>query len=603
MKHLLSFFFLFLFSVSVASAASSDFTVKLKVGDDTVPPTTPANLTATPVAYTQINLAWDASTDDFLMGGYQVFRDTVQIATTTLTSYSDTGLSASTTYTYFIRAFDSVGLLSSSSNSVSTTTLELVPTSTPATATSTSTHRPGDATKILLESFTVTPSQHSAELSWETNIYAQFDLRWGRTNSYELGFVVSNFFNRGNTTLIEDLQPGTTYSYQLIAHSQSGGTFVLKEGQFKTLDAPDTQAPANVSDLRAAVDGGTVHLSWDNPTDPDFSYVRIVRNYFFYPNDPNDGYLIYQANGNFFTDKNALLKKDIQYYTVFSYDTQGNVSSGAIIAVSAPNANGSATSSPSTQQPSFSLSFSDIEIIQSDVTVDSSAIDSTKPILFRISYEKLPEHLKAITITLTDPQDPSLSFSFLLKINNDKTYYEAMVAPLKREGAYPLLLSLYDYQTQQLQNVRGSLLVHTPPKDTSPFISSVTRDITIPPVIGGVLWILLLLLLLFLLYVILIRGRDKQEAYEALGRRIVFSSIVVSFVIGGVGAYMTHAVLSDNNLKTNMRSNTATSFNALQSGFDTTSFLIGCSLFLLVLVCLLFVLFFLEKKNNSNKHF
>src|SRR5206468_2193130 len=58
---------------------------------DTQPPTAPSNLAATPVAPNRVNLAWTASTDNVGVAGYQVFRDNVQIATSSTTSYSDIG--------------------------------------------------------------------------------------------------------------------------------------------------------------------------------------------------------------------------------------------------------------------------------------------------------------------------------------------------------------------------------------------------------------------------------------------------------------------------------------------------------------------------------
>ena len=88
---------------------------------DTQAPTTPTNLTATTISTSQINLAWTASTDNVGVTGYQVFRNNVQIATTT-TSYSNTGLTASTTYSYTVKAFDATGNVSGTSNTATATT-------------------------------------------------------------------------------------------------------------------------------------------------------------------------------------------------------------------------------------------------------------------------------------------------------------------------------------------------------------------------------------------------------------------------------------------------------------------------------------------------
>ena len=53
---------------------------------------------------------------------YQVFRGNSQVATSTQTTYADTGLTASTTYTYVVKAFDSSGNISASSTLAAATT-------------------------------------------------------------------------------------------------------------------------------------------------------------------------------------------------------------------------------------------------------------------------------------------------------------------------------------------------------------------------------------------------------------------------------------------------------------------------------------------------
>ena len=90
---------------------------------DTFAPSVPANLVATAVSSTQINLSWSASTDNVAVTGYRVYRGGVQIATVTGTTYSNTGLSASTTYSYTVSAYDASGNNSAQSLPSSATTL------------------------------------------------------------------------------------------------------------------------------------------------------------------------------------------------------------------------------------------------------------------------------------------------------------------------------------------------------------------------------------------------------------------------------------------------------------------------------------------------
>ena len=46
---------------------------------DTQPPTVPTNLVAAVVSSTQIDLSWDASTDNMGVGGYRIYRNGIYV--------------------------------------------------------------------------------------------------------------------------------------------------------------------------------------------------------------------------------------------------------------------------------------------------------------------------------------------------------------------------------------------------------------------------------------------------------------------------------------------------------------------------------------------
>jgi len=104
---------------------------------DTTAPSVPTGLTATVVSSSQINLSWTGSTDNVGVTGYRIFRGGTQFATTSTTSYADTGLSASTTYSYNVAAFDAAGNVSAQSSPASATT-PAPPDTTPPTVSITS---------------------------------------------------------------------------------------------------------------------------------------------------------------------------------------------------------------------------------------------------------------------------------------------------------------------------------------------------------------------------------------------------------------------------------------------------------------------------------
>ena len=91
---------------------------------DTQPPSVPANLRVTATTSSSVSLAWNASTDDVSgVTGYQVFRGSVQVGSPTGLTFTDTGLTASTTYSYTVRAVDATAKVSAASTAVSATTL------------------------------------------------------------------------------------------------------------------------------------------------------------------------------------------------------------------------------------------------------------------------------------------------------------------------------------------------------------------------------------------------------------------------------------------------------------------------------------------------
>lgn len=97
---------------------------------DTRPPTAPTNLIAATVGETSATLKWKASYDAKGVASYLIYLNSVNIASSNATSYTVTGLTASTSYKFYVRAKDYSGNISSLSNTISVTTLTPPVTST-----------------------------------------------------------------------------------------------------------------------------------------------------------------------------------------------------------------------------------------------------------------------------------------------------------------------------------------------------------------------------------------------------------------------------------------------------------------------------------------
>ncbi|MEU8987065.1 glycoside hydrolase family 18 chitinase [Streptomyces sp. NPDC048558] len=70
------------------------------------PPSAPGTPSASDITNTSVKLTWSAATDDKGIKNYDVLRDGTKVATTTGTSYTDSGLTAGTDYSYTVQARD-----------------------------------------------------------------------------------------------------------------------------------------------------------------------------------------------------------------------------------------------------------------------------------------------------------------------------------------------------------------------------------------------------------------------------------------------------------------------------------------------------------------
>ncbi len=97
-----------------ASSATRSFNVS-----NITTPSVPTGLSATSPAPTQVSLSWSASSGS--PTGYKVYRNNVNIGTVSTASFVDTTVTASTTYTYKVSAYNGAGESTLSSGSTVTT--------------------------------------------------------------------------------------------------------------------------------------------------------------------------------------------------------------------------------------------------------------------------------------------------------------------------------------------------------------------------------------------------------------------------------------------------------------------------------------------------
>jgi len=169
------------------------------------PPTTPTNLVTNAVSPAQIDLSWNASTDDYGVIGYNVYRDGTYLRSVSVTSDSDSGLYPDATHCYTVSAYDAVGNESAQSNQACSAT---PPDVTPPTA-------PTNPVALPV-------STNQINLSW--NVATDDGLLLGyklyRNGTHLEDTTATSFSDTG-------LNSDTQYCYNISAHDAGGNESAL----------------------------------------------------------------------------------------------------------------------------------------------------------------------------------------------------------------------------------------------------------------------------------------------------------------------------------------------------------------------------------------
>ncbi len=239
---------------AINSAGASSYT---NIADATTqaPPVTiprpPSNLTATASSSSQINLAWTDNASDET--GFEIersndgtnFAKIADVGANT-TTYSNTGLTASTRYWYRLRAINSAG--ASSYTNIADATTQAPPVTIP---------RP--------------PSNLTATASSSS----QINLVWTDNASDETGFEIERSNDGINFTKIADVVANTTsfqntglnsstkYFYRVRSKNSAGNSVFSNTADATTLLAPPN-APTNLN--AEVVEFDQIRLTWDLPS-------------------------------------------------------------------------------------------------------------------------------------------------------------------------------------------------------------------------------------------------------------------------------------------------------------------------------------------------
>ena len=215
---------------------------------DTVAPTAPT-LTASGTTQTTTSLSWTGATDNVAVTGYDVYQGTTLLgSTTTATTYAVSGLTASTTYTFTVKAKDAAGNVSVASNAVAVTTLAPVPDTTAPTAPT-----------LSASGTTLT----TTNLSWTG---ATDNVGVTGYNVYQ-GTTLLGSTTTATSFAVTGLTASTTYTFYVQAKDAAGNISVASNTVSVTTLTPDTTAPTAPTLSASGTTATTTNLSWTGATD------------------------------------------------------------------------------------------------------------------------------------------------------------------------------------------------------------------------------------------------------------------------------------------------------------------------------------------------
>jgi len=222
--------------------SNANFTITQGSTDFTAP-TAPTNLAATGTTSTSTQLSWTAATDNVAVTGYEVFQGATLKATVATTTYTVTGLTPATLYSFSVKAKDAGGNVSAASNVVDVTTL--ADTAAP-------------TAPVLSASGTTNTTTNLAWTAATDNIAVTgYDV-------YENGVFKATV--TGLTYAVTGLSAGTTYAFTVLAKDAAGNT-TSSNAVNVTTTTPDTTAPSAVVLSASGTTATTTNLSWTAATD------------------------------------------------------------------------------------------------------------------------------------------------------------------------------------------------------------------------------------------------------------------------------------------------------------------------------------------------
>ncbi len=388
-----------------------------------------------------------------------------------------------------------------------------------------------DTTAPIISAVSATSTYTTGTITFTTNESAQATIEWGLTSTYGAGTISEVGFTTSHSMTITGLATSTLYYYRITARDASNNNSTPFTGMFTTATPPippDTTPPANPSNFTGTPGMTNIALSWINPSDPDFAAVRVMRMTSGYPGTPTGGVLVYEGTGTAVNDTGLSLST-LYYYTAFARDGIPNYSSGALYSGTTgttpppppppppipptptptpptpppgtpppPPTPGGPTPAPVTPPPAppggspettWGLSLRDViftqitlapEVSEERLLMQNGVVrtNGKKNLRVAIPYIVLPEVLKTIKITITNPNSSGATSEYLLRINAVGSFYDTVLPPFQTEGDYLFTISIQDHERNIVSRINGTLRVFFPVVPPTFFPPAITQAVT-----------------------------------------------------------------------------------------------------------------------------
>lgn len=295
------------------SAVSNTANVTTPTPADTTAPAVPTGLKSSNTTTTATSVSWGASTDNVATTGYHVYRNGTSVGTvaaSTTPTFSDSGLSSATAYSYTVDAYDAAGNKSSQSSALVVSTAQPADTTKPTAPTNVS------LTANSSTSVTATWSPASDNVG----VTGYYVLRGGVV----IGQTTSTSYVDATAS------PSTSYTYAVEAFDAAKNVSSLSASASITTPAQgDTAAPTAPAGLSSSIASqAQVNLKWTASTDNiAVTAYKVTRN----------GTTLATVTTTSFGDSTVTAGTSYAY-TVTALDAAGNPSAPVSINATVPSA-------------------------------------------------------------------------------------------------------------------------------------------------------------------------------------------------------------------------------------------------------------------------